>query len=605
MEELGAHVGIEVRRPRLEQPQPKMHMAEQPSLLGRAKRRAAAELDGTPDVVQERCREKQVVTEPRMKLRRLATKRCDADRVLEESAGVAMVPVCSCSGKRSKPLLDDGITEYRTRERREPGMRDLAREELEEALQLVGVTAQPRRQLGRVGLRRRLDRANLHLEPAAEPLHAAKDSHSIAFRESSVEELDVIPDPRLDPPTRIDELEGEIRRPGLGAAAFLPADGVDPFDGAVFCKLGDAGHTPSLEPGYPRDMADVAPFRAIRYSEPTPDVTAPPYDVLTPEQRDAYRARDPHNVVHLTLNDSEEDAGRLFRAWLDEGVLVRDDAPSVWAVRQDYVGPDGVARRRDGVVVSLGVEPYSTGTVLPHERTHAGPKESRLRLLRAARAQLEPIFLLYDGEPVVSVPDRDPDLEVAGTSLWRLPSEGIAAEFVGRQLLIADGHHRYETAVAYAEQEGTPGSARMMVVLVSTSDPGLEIFPTHRLFRGHADTLPAAVGGSSLAALARLPYDHAQAVLYHGGATTLVTGEAGELDVELADRLVGHENIAYTADADEAVAKVDAGEFDGAFLLRATRIEDVFEHARRGDVMPQKTTYFFPKLTSGLLFHPV
>ncbi len=173
-------------------------------------------------------------------------------------------------------------------------------------------------------------------------------------------------------------------------------------------------------------MADVAPFRAIRYAHPGPELTAPPYDVLTPEQRDAHRARDPHNVVHLTLNESEQEAGRLFRSWLDEGVLVEDDEPAVWAVAQDYVGPDGIARRREGIVASLRVEPYETRVVLPHERTHAGPKESRLRLLRAARAQLEPIFLLYDGDPPAAPPDREPDLVAEGTSLWRLPGDGIA-----------------------------------------------------------------------------------------------------------------------------------------------------------------------------------
>ena len=358
-------------------------------------------------------------------------------------------------------------------------------------------------------------------------------------------------------------------------------------------------------------MADVAPFRAIRYAHPTSEVTAPPYDVLTPEQRDEYRARDLHSVVHLTLNDSEEEAGRLFRTWLDEGVLVREDEPAVWAVAQDYVGPDGVARRREGIVASLRVEPYANGSVLPHERTHAGPKESRLRLLRAARAQLEPIFLLYDGEPPMASPGRDPDLATGDTRLWRLPGTGIAEAFADKQLLIADGHHRYETAVAYAAEEGTPASARMMVVLVSTSDPGLEIFPTHRLFRGHEDALPpVSVGDSAspVAAVERvatLPFDRAHAVGYRKGAAVPVTGEPGELDVELVDRLIGHEEIGYTADLGEAIARVDAGEFDGAFLLRATRIEDVFERARRGEVMPQKTTYFFPKLTSGLLFHPV
>ena len=164
---------------------------------------------------------------------------------------------------------------------------------------------------------------------------------------------------------------------------------------------------------------------------------------------------------------------------------------------------------------------------------------------------------------------------------------------------------------AYAAEQGTPESARMMVVLVSTSDPGLEIFPTHRLFNGHDEALPPIGFGDSAspaAAVERLPrlsYDEGHAVGYRRGVTFPVVGEEGELDVELVDRLVGHEGLGYTADLDEAVARVDAGEFDGAFLLRATRIEDVFERARRGEVMPQKTTYFFPKLTSGLLFHPV
>jgi len=362
---------------------------------------------------------------------------------------------------------------------------------------------------------------------------------------------------------------------------------------------------------YARAVADVTPFRAIRYAHPTPGVTAPPYDVLTAELRDGFRARDAHNVVHLTLNDSEDEAGRLFRTWLEDGTLVRDDEPAVWAVAQEYVGPDGVARRREGLVASLRVEPYETRAVLPHERTHAGPKESRLRLLRAAHAQLEPIFLLYDGEPPFAIPEREPDLVTGDTRLWRLPGDGVAEAFADRQLLIADGHHRYETAVAYAAEEGTPESARMMVVLVSTSDPGLEIFPTHRLFRGHEEALPpVGVGDSASPAaavsrLAGLPYERAHAVGYRKGVVFPVTGEPGELDVELVDRLIGHEEISYTADIDEAVARVDAGEFDGAFLLRATRIEDVFERARRGEVMPQKTTYFFPKLTSGLLFHPV
>jgi uncharacterized protein (DUF1015 family) len=355
-------------------------------------------------------------------------------------------------------------------------------------------------------------------------------------------------------------------------------------------------------------VADVQPYRFARYAAPSEAVVAPPYDVISAAQREEHLARDPHNVVHLTLDPSEEAAGARFRRWLAQGVLVRDPEPAAWVVAQDYVGPDGVARTRRGLVASLGVEPYAAGTVLPHERTHAGPKASRLRLLRAARAQLEPIFLLYDGEPPLETPDREPDLATLGARLWRTDGAALPGFFADRQLLIADGHHRYETAVAYAEETGDPEAARMMVVLVSTDDSGLEIFPTHRVFTGRTDVdLEGEELGTVEEAMARLaaePYDRAAAILLHAGRPRLVHGDAGELDVELVDRF-GHEGIAYTPDLADAVARVECGAADCTFLLRATRIEDVFARARQGRVMPQKTTYFFPKLLSGLLFHPL
>ena len=155
-------------------------------------------------------------------------------------------------------------------------------------------------------------------------------------------------------------------------------------------------------------MAVVKPFRALRYDEaaagPLESLVAPPYDVISPSSARSCCARSPHNVVHLTLPDSEEEAAaRARRRGATKGVLV-EEPPAVWALEQDYVGPDGVARTRFGIVASLKVEPYATGTVLPHERTHAGPKEERLRLLRATRVQLEPIFLLYDGAAPVERP---------------------------------------------------------------------------------------------------------------------------------------------------------------------------------------------------------
>ncbi len=362
-------------------------------------------------------------------------------------------------------------------------------------------------------------------------------------------------------------------------------------------------------------MADLEPFRALRYEAaqagPLDDLVAPPYDVIGPGERLLLRERSPYNVVHLTLPDSPREAASSLRAWEASGVLAREERPAFWALRQAYVGPDGVARTRTGLAASLRVEPYEGGVVLPHERTHREPKADRLRLLRAVRTQLEPIFLLYDGEPPFEVPGGEPELSAGGAELWPLADDGIVEAFADRQLLIADGHHRYETALAFHEEEGTPESAFTLVVLVSTEDPGLTILPTHRLFRSPPPEGPLegrreriSHPTQALRELSALPPGRAAVVRYEGGETELVLDGEEKLDVQLVDRL-GHEGISYTAHAEEAVAAVDSGEAAVAFLLRPTRIEDVFAAARRGEVLPQKTTYFYPKLVSGLLFHPL
>lgn len=355
-------------------------------------------------------------------------------------------------------------------------------------------------------------------------------------------------------------------------------------------------------------VAVVKPFRGVRYDEeqagPLAALVAPPYDVIAPGERAEYLARSPYNVVHLTLPESEDEAGRLWREWQEAGVLVREETPAVWELEQEYVGPDGVARTRRGIVASLRVEPYEKRVVLPHERTHPGPKEGRLRLLRAVRAQLEPIFLLYEGPPPVSA-SGPPDLEVEGARLRRIATLDVEAFFADRQLLIADGHHRYETALAFHADEGTEESAYLMVVLVSTSDPGLTIFPTHRVFESERLLSPNGSNDpeATLGELQGRPLRPAAAVqVTHEGAAVVEGGD--ELDVQLVDRL-GHEGIAYTPDWRDAVRRVREGDAAVAYLLRPTRIEDVFEYARRGEVLPQKTTYFYPKLPSGLLFHPV
>ena len=338
-------------------------------------------------------------------------------------------------------------------------------------------------------------------------------------------------------------------------------------------------------------MADVRPFRAERYDEaqagPLETLVAPPYDVISPAERRDYLARSPYNVVHLTLPDDEAEAARDLADWRARTVLTRAARPSSWLLSQDYTGPDGVTRTRSGLVASLRAEPYARGIVLPHERTHAGPKEGRLRLLRATRTQLEPIFLLYEGESV-QAPDRKPDLQSGGDKLWRADD---LPDFSGTQLLIADGHHRYETALAYAAEGGSP---YLMVVLVPTWQEGLTIFPTHRVAEhvNGARGTPIDEPGDELPGV----------VLYRDGRYELLESDA--LDVEVVDRLAP-QGVTYTPRRDEAVATVDRGEAEAAFLLRPTRIEDVWTVARRGETLPQKSTYFFPKLTSGLLFHPL
>ncbi len=356
-------------------------------------------------------------------------------------------------------------------------------------------------------------------------------------------------------------------------------------------------------------MAVVKPFRAVRYGEragPIEQLVAPPYDVLGERERAEYLTRSPYNVVHLTLPDDEADAARLWREWQGEALLVRDESPACWWLSQTYTGPDGVERTRDGLVVALRVEPYSAGVVLPHERTHARPKEGRLRLLRALRANVEPIFLLYDGE--LAAPGGEPELTVelegVRNRLWRGEGEP-PPELLDASFTIADGHHRYETALAFHAEDGSEESAYMMVVLVPTAQEGLTIFPTHRIVErlGGVDA-PLETDVTPYEALAEIEANAREwpvAVLYRNGRTYLVQGNAAELDAAFLERFQ-LEGVSYTPRAEEAVAAVDRGDAEAAFLLRAPTVEQVLAVAGRGETMPQKSTYFYPKLPSGLLF---
>jgi uncharacterized protein (DUF1015 family) len=356
-------------------------------------------------------------------------------------------------------------------------------------------------------------------------------------------------------------------------------------------------------------MADVQPFRAVRYTGaagPLEDLVAPPYDAVDEDERARLHMRSPYNVVHLTLPESADEAGRIYRSWLADGVLEQDAEPAIWLVSESYVGPDGVSRERRGAIVSLVAAPYETGTVLPHERTHPRIRDERLSLLRATRVQPEPILVLADRALTVERPSRDADIDVDGRRLWR--ADLPWGHDVG-QLVIADGHHRYESAVGLVDELGPEGS-RIMALVVSADDPGLHVFATHRMFVDRPDLAETDEGephrdlDEALSALGDEPFGRSAAIAYRAGRVELVRGGEGELDTELIERR-GLDGIRYTPRADEAVRAVDEGAADVAFIVREPRVEDVFAVARQGRRMPPKSTYFYPKPLSGIVFHPL
>src|ERR687897_3855924 len=254
-------------------------------------------------------------------------------------------------------------------------------------------------------------------------------------------------------------------------------------------------------------MADVQPIRTLRYDPevagPLGDLIAPPYDVIDDELRSELAGRSPHNVVEIDLPESYEGAAEKLSAWREQGVLVSEDEPAIWALRQDYTAPDGSTRTRSGFFARVRVEEYGAGRIRPHERTHPGPKEDRLRPTPATRANLSPIFSLFpdaggaatetlaqatSGEPFAEATDH----EGTRNTLWRVADpESIAAlqaALADAELLIADGHHRYETARVYADEVGGEGDHRyVLMLLVALEDPGLLVFPTHRLLTGLKD----------------------------------------------------------------------------------------------------------------------
>ena len=414
-------------------------------------------------------------------------------------------------------------------------------------------------------------------------------------------------------------------------------------------------------------MADVQPLRALHYDLATVgslgEVAAPPYDVIDPEQRAGLAARSPYNVVRIDLPEGEPDpyanAAATLERWREEGAVVLDPEPALWTLTQDYTGPDGRALTRHGVFARVRVEDYGPGRIRPHERTHPGPKEDRLRLTRATKANLSPIFSLYDdpggaaGKALAASTATAELTDDDGTvnRLGRVGDPGAIAAFQealsGAELLIADGHHRYETARVYAEEVGGEGAHRyVLMCLVALQDEGLTVFPTHRLIRDTTPQTQEALG-TTLRELFAVEEIEQSALRPPDGDGPLTMGyidahfrRAFRLtlkDQAIADRALAQmpeayrhldtavlealvlngplalseddiahlRGLGYSRTDDEALQLVLAGEYDAAFFLRSTPVRQVREIAATGVNMPPKSTYFFPKVPTGLLFNPL
>jgi uncharacterized protein (DUF1015 family) len=420
-------------------------------------------------------------------------------------------------------------------------------------------------------------------------------------------------------------------------------------------------------------LAEIQPLRTLRY-EPRAvgsleAVAAPPYDVIDDQMRSELCARSPFNVVEIDLPraDNGDDpylhAQTTLEAWQQQGILVREREPAIWVLTQDYTGPDGNSYTRHGFFARVRVEDYGAGRIRPHERTHPGPKEDRLRLTRATRANLSPIFSLYPDpegaawealepltadEPFATVTDSDGTVN----RLWRVTDldaiSSVQAALEARELLIADGHHRYETARVYAQEIGGEGEHNyVLMFLCSLSDSGLTIFPTHRLLSNLADdakrtalrrTIETDFDVQQIDASDLQPPHDAQGIVFgyldgfHRQPLRLALKDQSIADRALPDKPepyrkldtavlealvlegalgmteddISHQHgLGYAKDFADARDAVESGRYQAAFFMRGTPVEQVREVAETGESMPPKSTYFYPKIPTGLVFNPL
>ena len=441
-------------------------------------------------------------------------------------------------------------------------------------------------------------------------------------------------------------------------------------------------------------MASIVPFRGIRYAasrgRELGQLLAPPYDLVSQEQRDELLRRSPHNVAHLILGEERAGDGPAenkytraaahWAAWLRDGVLRQDPTPSLYPLEQTYWGADGREAMRCGLMAAVRLHEFQEGVIVPHEKTLAAPRADRLEVLKAVRANLSPIVGIYRDEAgataglLARATEGDPAAETdtddgVHQRMWRVDEpevvRSLQALLAMKRVFIADGHHRYETALAYRRmlEEAAPGLPGhgghhyILMFLCSMSDPGLVLYPTHRLLFGLPDfdvsrfveTLSRYFTVETLAEDIRRPAGRAWAVsrlAEHAGRSTaflMVTAADHRArvitlrdDVDVADaelpenetlraldvtvlhavvfqHVLGlsaasqenQEHLSYVRDAGEAVNRVLSGEHQVGFLLNPTPMWQVEAVGDAGLTMPQKSTLFAPRLPSGLVMRAI
>lgn len=409
-------------------------------------------------------------------------------------------------------------------------------------------------------------------------------------------------------------------------------------------------------------MAKIIPFRGLLYNVnrvSVEDVLAPPYDVITPEYREALYMQSPYNIVRIDFGkekpDDSETENKYARArayldvWLKDGILIRSEKPSYYAYEMSYKA-NNIRKRLIGFLGLVKLEELGKGSIYPHECTHSKPKQDRLNLMRYCEANTSPIFSLYKSSAgsisdiLTKISAAKPYIEATDISgsihrLWQIDDAGsidfISRELEDKAIFIADGHHRYETAFEFyremAEKE-SPTNIRpfdhVLMFLANMLDEGITILPTHRLLRDIPGDLEAILsqyftfepakdrfevagllsGKKDVFGLFQRDGNAWHILTYKGGDLSEVHPELKDIDVFILHELVLKKilrttDIGYEMDVGRAVEKVKSGEFDAAIFLNPTRVEDVEKAALSLMRMPPKSTYFYPKLLTGLVIN--